>query len=56
MYTALSKVGSAPSRMPMHWLAEERRGDKGVAELSIAQIREQLSLAVNRVMAEELAL
>lgn len=34
------------------WLAEERRGDPGVAELSLAQIREQLSLAVNRVMAE----
>lgn len=34
------------------WLAEERRGDTGIAELSVAQIREQLSLAVNRVMAE----
>ena len=34
------------------WLAEERRGDTGVAELSVAQIREQLALAVNRVMAE----
>ncbi len=34
------------------WLAEERRGDTSVAELSIAQIREQLALAVNRVMAE----
>ncbi len=34
------------------WLAEERRGDTAVAELSVAQIREQLALAVNRVMAE----
>ncbi|APE44509.1 carbon-phosphorus lyase complex subunit PhnI [Sulfitobacter alexandrii] len=34
------------------WLAEERRGDPQVAELSVAQIREQLKLAVNRVMAE----
>ena len=34
------------------WLAEERRGDTGVAELSPDQIREQLKLAVNRVMAE----
>lgn len=33
-------------------LAEKRRGDTSVAELSVAQIREQLSLAVNRVMAE----
>jgi alpha-D-ribose 1-methylphosphonate 5-triphosphate synthase subunit PhnI len=34
------------------WLAEERRGDPGVAELSLPQIREQLRLSVNRVMAE----
>lgn len=34
------------------WLAEERRGDSNLAELSVAQIREQLKLAVNRVMAE----
>src|SRR6056297_3097253 len=34
------------------WLTEERRGDRGVPELSVAQIREQMSLAVNRVMAE----
>ena len=33
-------------------LAEERRGDPAVAELGVAQIREQLALAVNRVMAE----
>jgi alpha-D-ribose 1-methylphosphonate 5-triphosphate synthase subunit PhnI len=34
------------------WLAEERRGDPAVAELATAQVREQLSLAVDRVMAE----
>jgi len=39
-------------RQAHDWLAEERRGNTDVAELSVAQIREQLSLAVNRVMAE----
>lgn len=34
------------------WLAEERRGHVDVPELSVAQIREQMALAVNRVMAE----
>jgi alpha-D-ribose 1-methylphosphonate 5-triphosphate synthase subunit PhnI len=34
------------------WLAEERRGDTDVPEVSVAQIREQMALAVNRVMAE----
>jgi alpha-D-ribose 1-methylphosphonate 5-triphosphate synthase subunit PhnI len=34
------------------WLAEVRRGDTNVPELSIAQIREQMTLAVDRVMAE----
>jgi alpha-D-ribose 1-methylphosphonate 5-triphosphate synthase subunit PhnI len=33
-------------------LAERRRGDPALAELSLAQIREQLALAVDRVMAE----
>ncbi|SBV94538.1 carbon-phosphorus lyase complex subunit [uncultured Alphaproteobacteria bacterium] len=33
-------------------LAEERRGDRTVPELTVAQIREQMSLAVDRVMAE----
>lgn len=33
-------------------LDEQRRGDPAVPELSVAQIREQLSLAVDRVMAE----
>jgi alpha-D-ribose 1-methylphosphonate 5-triphosphate synthase subunit PhnI len=34
------------------WLAEERRGDPAVSELDVAQVREQLSLAVDRVMGE----
>ncbi|MGZ3273733.1 MAG: carbon-phosphorus lyase complex subunit PhnI [Caulobacteraceae bacterium] len=34
------------------WLAEERRGDPAVDELEVAQVREQLSLAVDRVMGE----
>ena len=34
------------------WLAEERRGDPAVPELSLAQIEQQLGRAVDRVMAE----
>ena len=34
------------------WLAAERRGDPDVPELTAWQIREQLALAVDRVMAE----
>lgn len=34
------------------WLAEERRGDTSVPELGTAQIAEQLTLAVDRVMGE----
>ena len=51
MYVAV-KGGERAIDNAHTWLAEERRGDPGVAELSIAQIREQLKLAVNRVMAE----
>ena len=51
MYVAV-KGGERAIENAHAWLAEERRGDCDVAELSIAQIREQLSLAVNRVMAE----
>ena len=51
MYVAV-KGGERAIDNAHAWLAEERRGDKGIDELSIAQIREQLSLAVNRVMAE----
>jgi alpha-D-ribose 1-methylphosphonate 5-triphosphate synthase subunit PhnI len=34
------------------WLAAERRGDPNVPDLAIAQIREQMGRAVDRVMAE----
>jgi alpha-D-ribose 1-methylphosphonate 5-triphosphate synthase subunit PhnI len=34
------------------WLAEARRGDTATAELAADQVREQLSLAVDRVMSE----
>ena len=51
MYVAV-KGGELAIEAAHAWLAEERRGDTGVAELSVAQIREQLALAVNRVMAE----
>ncbi|MEX5729457.1 alpha-D-ribose 1-methylphosphonate 5-triphosphate synthase subunit PhnI [Rhodovulum iodosum] len=51
MYVAV-KGGERAIDNAHDWLAEERRGDPGIAELSVAQIREQLALAVNRVMAE----
>ncbi len=51
MYVAV-KGGEKAIDNAHAWLAEERRGDTSVAELSVAQIREQLSLAVNRVMTE----
>ncbi|WP_375691155.1 carbon-phosphorus lyase complex subunit PhnI [Pseudooceanicola sp. LIPI14-2-Ac024] len=51
MYVAV-KGGERAIDNAHEWLAEERRGDVAVAELSVAQIREQLALAVNRVMAE----
>ena len=34
------------------WLAEERRGDPSIPELSVAQIAEQLGRSVDRVMGE----
>ena len=51
MYVAV-KGGERAIDNAHAWFAEERRGDTAVAELSVAQIREQLSLAVNRIMAE----
>jgi alpha-D-ribose 1-methylphosphonate 5-triphosphate synthase subunit PhnI len=51
MYVAV-KGGARAIENAHTWLAEERRGDTSVAELSLAQIREQLALAVNRVMTE----
>jgi alpha-D-ribose 1-methylphosphonate 5-triphosphate synthase subunit PhnI len=51
MYVAV-KGGERAIEAAHDWLAEERRGDPEVAALSLAQIREQMRLAVNRVMAE----
>lgn len=51
MYVAV-KGGEQAIDNAHAFLAEERRGDPAVAELGIDQIREQLALAVNRVMAE----
>ncbi|MCV2876425.1 carbon-phosphorus lyase complex subunit PhnI [Rhodobacteraceae bacterium XHP0102] len=51
MYVAV-KGGERAIDAAHEWLADERRGATDVAELSIPQIREQLRLAVNRVMAE----
>ncbi|MEM6667305.1 MAG: carbon-phosphorus lyase complex subunit PhnI, partial [Pseudomonadota bacterium] len=51
MYVAV-KGGERAIENAHRWLAEERRGDPAVEGLSLEQIREQLSLAVSRVMAE----
>jgi alpha-D-ribose 1-methylphosphonate 5-triphosphate synthase subunit PhnI len=46
------KGGERAIRNAHAWLAEERRGDPTVPDLSLAQIREQLGRAIDRVMAE----
>lgn len=51
MYVAV-KGGERAIDNAHQWLADERRGDPSVPELTIPQIREQMRLAVNRVMAE----
>ncbi|MEM8741954.1 MAG: carbon-phosphorus lyase complex subunit PhnI [Pseudomonadota bacterium] len=51
MYVAV-KGGERAIENAHDWLAETRRGAQDIAELTIAQIREQLALAVARVMAE----
>ncbi len=51
MYVAV-KGGAQAIESAHAWLAEERRGDLSIADLGIPQIREQLKLAVDRVMAE----
>lgn len=51
MYVAV-KGGERAIENAHAWLAEERRGDLDVPELSLDQIREQMTLAVARVMAE----
>ena len=51
MYVAV-KGGEAAIEAAHGWLAEARRGDPAIPALSPDQVREQLSLAVARVMAE----
>lgn len=51
MYVAV-KGGTAAIENSWRLLAAQRRGDTTLAELSVAQIRAQLSLAVDRVMSE----
>jgi alpha-D-ribose 1-methylphosphonate 5-triphosphate synthase subunit PhnI len=51
MYVAV-KGGERAIDNAHAWLAEARRGDCAVQELSVTQIREQMALAVARVMAE----
>ncbi|MGE0652567.1 MAG: carbon-phosphorus lyase complex subunit PhnI [Alphaproteobacteria bacterium] len=51
MYVAV-KGGERAITNAHDLLARRRRGDRSVAELSLAQIREQLTLAVDRVMTE----
>ena len=51
MYVAV-KGGEAAIANAHRLLASQRRGDPAVPEISPEQIREQLSLAVDRVMGE----
>ncbi|HEY0523347.1 MAG TPA: carbon-phosphorus lyase complex subunit PhnI, partial [Stellaceae bacterium] len=51
MYVAV-KGGEAAITAAHRLLAETRRGDPEVPELTIAQIEQQMSLAVDRVMTE----
>jgi alpha-D-ribose 1-methylphosphonate 5-triphosphate synthase subunit PhnI len=51
MYVAV-KGGAAAIESSWRLLEAQRRGDTALAELSVAQIRAQLSLAVDRVMSE----
>lgn len=46
------KGGERAIRNAHNWLAAERRGDPQIPELTAEQVREQLSLAVDRVMTE----
>jgi alpha-D-ribose 1-methylphosphonate 5-triphosphate synthase subunit PhnI len=51
MYVAV-KGGERAIEAAHRWLAAERRGDPEVPELEVAQVAEQLRLAVDRVMNE----
>lgn len=51
MYVSV-KGGEKAIAQAHQWMAELRRGDTEVPELSLAQIQQQMRLAVDRVMAE----
>ena len=51
MYVAV-KGGERAIENAHAWLAEERRGDHDLPLMSVDQIKAQMALAVNRVMAE----
>jgi alpha-D-ribose 1-methylphosphonate 5-triphosphate synthase subunit PhnI len=51
MYVAV-KGGEKAISAAHAWLDETRRGDTSLPELSVAQIEQQMALAVDRVMAE----
>jgi alpha-D-ribose 1-methylphosphonate 5-triphosphate synthase subunit PhnI len=51
MYVAV-KGGESAIEQSYERLAEQRRGDEDISELTVKQIQEQLKLAVNRVMSE----
>ena len=51
MYVAV-KGGETAILNSYHLLAQQRRGDETVPELSVTQIRQQMKLAVDRVMTE----
>ena len=51
MYVAV-KGGETAIKNAHQLLADRRRGNREIAELSLEQIKEQLALAVDRVMAE----
>ncbi|WP_237215453.1 carbon-phosphorus lyase complex subunit PhnI [Falsiroseomonas oryziterrae] len=51
MYVA-TKGGERAIGAAHAWLAEERRGDTSLPEIEVAQVEQQLGLAVDRVMAE----
>jgi alpha-D-ribose 1-methylphosphonate 5-triphosphate synthase subunit PhnI len=51
MYVAV-KGGEQAIENAHRWLADERRGDRAIGELTVEQIKAQLTLAVDRVMNE----
>src|ERR1700741_1029998 len=51
MYVAV-KGGERAIENAHRLLAHERRGDRGIPEISLAQISEQLALGVDRIMSE----